>query len=296
MSASNQKNEKKDLAIFEDIIAWKSGDSSLSELLSFDCYHFHNVIELGICESGDGVSEVDGRREDFGAGDILIVFPFQHHRNYSNKEAKERCKVRWTFIELSNISGKLGFKDFFLFEMMQEISVFGVIKKSVYPSLYDMLDSLLSAVIKSRGRYRSLTIYSTLSLALIKMTELSEHSPGDKVKLPDKFHAVSPALDFLNEKIRKGELPSVTELAETVKMPLSTFRRTFGDIMNMSPKKYIIYAAVQHACFLLISTSNQISAIAEAAGFTELSTFGRVFRTVTGMTPKEYRARTKKYI
>ena len=290
------ENQKSDAAIFEDIQVWKDGGSSLYELLSLDNFHFHNVIELGICESGEGISEVDGRREPFVAGDILIVFPFQHHRNYTRDIVRGKCKVRWTYLEVSRISGKLGFKDLFLFEMIQEISIFGVIRESEYPELYDVLGTLLKTVIEKRGRFRTLSIYSALSLSLIKMVELSEGNSGKKVHLPDKFHALPPVLDYLNARIANGEIPTVMRLAEVAKMPISSFRRTFGTIMNTSPKKYLVYAAVQRVCFLLISTPLPISEVAEAVGFTDLSTFGRVFKTVTGTTPNIYRKRAGKYV
>lgn len=289
-------NKKRDKAVFEDIQVWKNGGSALYELLSLDSFHFHNVIEIGICESGEGVSEVDGRLENFSEGDILVVFPYQHHRNYSRDIARGKCKVRWTFIEVSRISGKLGFKDLFLFEMIQEISIFGVIRKEEYPELYVILEGLLKSAIEKRGKYRSLSIYSFLSLALIKMVELSSDNDAEKVRLPDKFHDLPPVLDYLNVKIAEGEIPTVSKLAQTAKMPLSTFRRTFGNIMNVSPKKYVVYAAVQRVCFLLISTSLPISEIAAESGFADLSTFGRVFKNVTGMTPKSYRERAKKYV
>ena len=287
---------KGDAAVFEDIQVWKDGGSSLYELLSLDNFHFHNVIEIGICESGEGISEVDGRREPFVAGDILIVFPFQHHRNYTRDIVRGKCKVRWTYLEVSRISGKLGFKDLFLFEMIEEISIFGVIREREYPELYTALKTLLKAIIEKRGRFRSLTVYSTLSLSLIKMVELSEGSTTDRVRLPDKFQALPPVLDYLNERIANGEIPTVSRLAEVAKMPLSSFRRTFGSIMNTSPKKYLIYATVQRICFLLISTSLPISEVAGAVGFADLSTFGRIFKSVTGMTPKSYRRRAGKYV
>ena len=128
------------------------------------------------------------------------------------------------------------------------------------------------------------------------MVELSEGNTTDRVRLPDKFQALPPVLDYLNERIANGEIPTVNRLAEVAKMPLSSFRRTFGTIMNTSPKKYLIYATVQRICFLLISTSLPISEVAGAVGFSDLSTFGRIFKSVTGMTPKSYRRRAGKYV
>ena len=291
----NDMNVKKSTtAKFEDIQVWKDGGSSLYELLSLDNFHFHNVIEIGICESGEGVSEVDGRREIFSTGDILIVFPFQHHRNYSRDIAQGRCKVRWTYIEISGVSDTLGFKDFGFFDMIQKISVFGVIRHVEYPELYISLEDLLKTVIDKRGEFRSLSIHSKLSLSLVKMVELSKNKPEDKVRLPKKFYALPPVIDYLNDKIAGGEMPKIKELASVARMSLSNFRHTFSSIMNISPKEYVIYATVQKACILLLTTSLPIRAVSDAVGFMDLSTFIRAFKNITGTTPKTYRERSNK--
>ena len=46
---------------------------------------------------------------------------------------------------------------------------------------------------------------------------------------------------------------------------------------------------VQHACRLLRSTGDSITAIALQSGFSTIRNFNRAFREETGMTPREYR-------
>ena len=50
---------------------------------------------------------------------------------------------------------------------------------------------------------------------------------------------------------------------------------------------------IRNSYDLLSSTSIQISAVAQAVGFTEVKTFCRVFREMSGVTPGEYRKRIK---
>ena len=38
-----------------------------------DIYHFHNVLEIGLCLSGNGIFHVEDRDYRFNAGDVSFV-------------------------------------------------------------------------------------------------------------------------------------------------------------------------------------------------------------------------------
>lgn len=65
----------------------------------------------------------------------------------------------------------------------------------------------------------------------------------------------------------------------------SFFNKNFGTDFTTFVNRY----RVQHACRLLRSTGDSITAIALQSGFSTIRNFNRAFREETGMTPREYR-------
>ena len=280
---------KKESARFEDIGELLDSHSFLRKLfVNDDRIHFHKAIEIGFCVSGCGKAEVDGHVQQFSKGDYIISFPFQHHYNVADEDCKEECLMRWVFVDPVTLSSKLGNKSRILTAVIEEISLFGVISKSDVEA-HKAVAELFTTISTPSEKHHKERLYSTLCLCLIRLSELSSPIEDEWVKLPRKFHTISRALDYLNENIERGNIPSVEQLASVTGMPLSTFRRSFGVVMATSPKKYIIDYAIKYACFLLLTTEKSIGEIAVTCGFYEISTFGRAFRAVVGLSPKEFR-------
>jgi len=61
----------------------------------------------------------------------------------------------------------------------------------------------------------------------------------------------------------------------------------------MTPHQFILHARMKHAAVSLRRTHENISAIAFAAGFGDLSTFNRRFHRIFGLSPSAYRARSQ---
>lgn len=280
---------KKEAARFEDIGELLESHSFLRKLfVNDDRMHFHKAIEIGHCVSGCGKAEVDGHVQQFSKGDYIISFPFQHHYNVADEDSKEECLIRWVFVDPITLSGKLGNKSRILTAIIEEISIFGVISKNDTEA-HKTVAELFTTISTPTQKYHKERLYSTLCLCLVRLSELSSSQEDTWIKLPRKFHTISRALDYLNENIEKGNIPSVEQLASATGMPLSTFRRLFGVVMATSPKKYIVDCAIKYSCFLLLTTEKSIGDIADTCGFYEISTFGRAFRAVVGISPKKFR-------
>ena len=60
------------------------------------------------------------------------------------------------------------------------------------------------------------------------------------------------------------------------------FRRTFRAMVDMTPHQFILHTRLLRAAVRLRRTADSISAIAFAAGFSDLSTFNRRFQRIMG--------------
>ena len=82
---------------------------------------------------------------------------------------------------------------------------------------------------------------------------------------------------------------SVDELAFLSHMSVSTFKRQFQKLFNMSPARYLKSKKLEEAMHQLRTTQKRISDIAFDCGFNELSSFSHIFNKEFGLSPTEYR-------
>ena len=82
----------------------------------------------------------------------------------------------------------------------------------------------------------------------------------------------------------------LADLAGTAAMSRYHFLRTFRAVVGMTPHQYILHRRLHRAAVRLRRTTEEISAIAFAAGFNDLSTFNRRFARIVGRSPSAYRA------
>jgi AraC family transcriptional regulator len=67
------------------------------------------------------------------------------------------------------------------------------------------------------------------------------------------------------------------------------FLRTFRVLVGVTPHQFILHARMKRAAVLPRRTSDNVSAIAFAAGFGDLSTFNRRFQRIFALSPPAYR-------
>jgi AraC family transcriptional regulator, transcriptional activator for feuABC-ybbA operon len=82
---------------------------------------------------------------------------------------------------------------------------------------------------------------------------------------------------------------SIEDIAREVKVPLSTFRRTFKKTAGVSPYQYLLQCKIEYAKRDLLRTDTPQRTIAEKLGFSDQYHFSRVFQHITGMRPTQWR-------
>ena len=104
---------------------------------------------------------------------------------------------------------------------------------------------------------------------------------------PDWYGAIKKAVAHIDEHF--AERLTLTELARISGMSETSFRRTFTQVMEMTPGEYIATIRINHARKLLTTTSMKVYDIAEACGFYDQSHFIRTFKRLRRQTPAKYR-------
>ncbi len=110
-------------------------------------------------------------------------------------------------------------------------------------------------------------------------------SCGDS--LPDWYGRIRSVIAHID--IHYADPLTNADLAMIAKMNVTTFRRAFKEIMQMTPAKYLNTIRLNAARHLLTSTDMLVSDIAIQTGFWDQSHFTKAFKSIRGQTPSQYR-------
>lgn len=106
-----------------------------------------------------------------------------------------------------------------------------------------------------------------------------------------KNSELESALKLMHQSYRENI--SITKLAQSAHLSLSTFQRKFKACFNMTPKQYIRHLKVQEACHQMTQSTISFAEISYACGFSDQSHFSREFTRIMKVPPSAYRSRFK---
>lgn len=104
---------------------------------------------------------------------------------------------------------------------------------------------------------------------------------------PDWYGVIKQAVAYIDAHF--AERLTLKTLADISGTSVTSFRRVFRDIMEMTPGAYVSTIRVNHARKLLVTTRMKILDIALECGFYDQSHFVRTFKRLRRQTPAHYR-------
>lgn len=252
--------------------------------------HFHNCLELGLCESGSGTLEFVDKKLSFHTGDVTLIASDVIHTTYSSPGTAS--KWSYIFVDLEEI-----FYPYFSLdllaknEIIQEIihSYSAIFPQKVYPQIYDLVVVIIHTLAKKdlNFKYATSGLMLTLLVNVMNIYNSSKKSDIFNIQTLDSSLSIAPALDY----IRKNYMHdfSMSILADMCNMSSTHFRRTFTAVMNTGALEYLTRIRIEKASLLLRTTDMPILRISEEVGFRSLSSFNRHFSEIVGETPRDWR-------
>lgn len=131
-------------------------------------------------------------------------------------------------------------------------------------------------------------------LGILKLKELmlillkSQNHENIRALLSDIFKPINAVFKDTVEKNLFNQL-SLEQLAFICHMSLSTFKREFKKVYNLSPARYIKTRRLEEASRRLLCMNDSISAIAFDVGFQDATTFSASFSEKYATSPKNFR-------
>jgi AraC-like DNA-binding protein len=96
-----------------------------------------------------------------------------------------------------------------------------------------------------------------------------------------------PAVKFMHAEYGRG--PTLTEIAQQVKLSPFHFHRRFTELLGMTPKQYMLACQIHQSKVELLAGQKELAQIAKECGFAHQSHFTSRFKQATGLTPTRWR-------
>jgi AraC family transcriptional regulator len=153
------------------------------------------------------------------------------------------------------------------------------------PFVASCVDSLLrEARVPDRWSPRFVSAVTEALLLHLVRRSPSEPAPADAKSTGMKIAATRSRIDAdLSADL------SLEALAEEAGLSRAHFARTFRQVVNESPHRYVMNRRIEHAKELLAASTIELKEIAQEAGFCSQAHLTYVFRTRLAMTPQQYR-------
>jgi len=256
-------------------------------------WHAHEEYELHLVVETRGKAFVGDHIGDFKAGDLFMTGPDLPHNWITDQVWSEPVEVRDMLIQFSHESvEKLaqGFPEFSQVLRLLQLAQSGIYFEGFNPTF---ARGHMESIRDNRGAERILAFVRFL-------VRLNEHAEKKTLSVTRLVHPeggskqarIAQVVDYVTRNF--VEAFTVAQAAEMANMTEITFSRNFQTATGHSFVDFLNRIRIGQACGMLYASDNQITSIAQEAGFKNLANFNRHFLRVRGMTPSEYRETARK--
>lgn len=128
------------------------------------------------------------------------------------------------------------------------------------------------------------------SMRVVGLAGLSRDLPRPN-ELHRSYYRLAKFLDFIDQRVDQSV--KIADAAEHASVSIDTLGRLVFDVFHVTPKQLLMKKRIDIACQLLEETTQSITDISSACGYSDHSAFSRQFRATTLITPAQYRTSHK---
>lgn len=256
--------------------------------------HYHSYIEILYGISGNYEVLLNGQCHRFSARDLVIINSKEIHQ-IDSISTDGGCYIVLRFepeiLYNSMFSNYLQLKYVLPF-ILETAKHQKIIKKEeisvtfIPQLLYEILNEF-----ESQTYGYELAIKNHIGRIFLWLLRYFHHNGSDfsitAYSNPDLLEHLQPAFNYI--ELHYDEPLTAPKLATLCNMSSCYFSRSFNAQMGMSLNEYINYIRITEAEKLLISTTMNITEIANTVGFNTTSYFIKLFKTYKNISPKQFR-------
>lgn len=218
--------------------------------------HFHNCLEIGLCESDGGFLGFRGEQRAFRAGDVTIISGDVPHTTWSDPGTASK----WSYLHLDP------------FELVRPL----------FPAEALPNGELLQQAVQGHYYILSPQEYPAVqSLVRSMLAEMQQRQMDYAISVRGLFVALGVELMRITARRESARLCGMSQ---------SHFRRVFRELLSVGPLEHLNRTRILKACSLMRMSEDSILSISGQVGFQSLSSFNRHFLAEMGTTPSQWRS------
>jgi AraC-like DNA-binding protein len=258
--------------------------------------HWHYFTEMVYLVKGKLLAEVEGRKYNLSAGDLIIFFPKQIHTflEYASKPGDEELffyVIKFDDMILSNTTPGSPKLPRILNTANQSKNYFNLItaEELKYNPVKLFFENCIWETHNKQFGY-DIKVASTISLIVTELIRIWLRR-GFVFSTKTTFDQFSnkdfSVLEYIDK--HSSENINIEELADRCGMCYSNFAKQFKSQFGRTCKEYIEFVRICKADTLLLYTDKTLDFISQETGFTDASHFIRTYKKIRGVTPKQRR-------
>ncbi len=260
----------------------------------FDCpWHVHPEYELILVLEGDGYRIVGDNISRLSAGDLVMVGPGLPHIWHNEPIPGRRAFVHFQLIQFEDRCLGEGLLRLPVMEPLRRLLVRSKQGLHIVGQTHQTVTALMEQMIRLKGMERVLQFLQIL-IVLANSEECEPlASPGFAADT-SVFgqEQMDQIIQFLNRQL--GQTVRLSEAAQLVHLSEGAFSRFFRTHTGKTFPQFVNELRIGRACTLLMEEEMNITEIAFACGFTNLSNFNRQFLRLKRVSPREFRVQLQR--
>lgn len=246
--------------------------------------HRHEFVEIFYVVSGSATHVLNEQKAEISSGDVYIIKPSDYHC-FKSTDSIVNFIHRDICISVEEYTAVCKFLDLPSFEEMLYSST----------TLHTKLDMDTIAFLERTFNEFTLDInnksYNRLCRSITTSILLFMSNNNEQFNRPAMPSWIQDILDILRSPYLYNK--SVSEITKDIPYTKQHICNTFKKYTGQSITEYFLYQRLNYAKYLVLSTDDSISNIANITGFNNTSFFYRSFKKQFNVTPSELRKHIK---
>lgn len=254
--------------------------------------HFHNLMELGLCQWGEGTLLIDGQDYSYREGVITVIPANCLHTTISKDQSLNQWE--YLFVEPEQILHRAFPGDpLFVEETVRRLSRGAGCLTGPEAQPLDRLMRLALEEYRTRQPYHTELVQQLLAGLLLLAARLFDADQEPVQTVSAGLRQILPAIEYISRYYMNAV--TIQEMAAQCSLSEAHLRRKFREYLNMSPNEFLTAVRIRHGCDLLNTTSYSMQEVALRVGYQSVSSFDRNFQRLMGTSPYHYKKNSKDY-